>query len=83
MAAKKVGRDSAVAGRANIVIFPDLSAGNIGVKLMQQFGRADAYGPLLQGFRKPASDCSRSAPVSKLTGNIIMPAVRSGRQQQT
>lgn len=82
VAAKKVGRDSAVAGRANIVIYPDLSAGNIGVKLMQQFAHADAYGPLLQGFRKPVSDCSRSAPVSELTGNIIMLAVRAGRQQQ-
>lgn len=82
VAAKKVGRDSAVAGKANIVIFPDLSAGNIGVKLMQQFGHADAYGPLLQGFRKPVSDCSRSAPVSELVGNIIMLAVRAGRRNQ-
>lgn len=82
VAAKKVVRDSAVAGRANIVIFPDLSAGNIGVKLMQQFAHADAYGPLLQGFRKPVSDCSRSAPVSELTGNIIMLAVRAGRAKE-
>lgn len=82
VAAKKVGRDSAVAGKANIVIYPDLSAGNIGVKLMQQFAHADAYGPLLQGFRKPVSDCSRSAPVSELVGNIIMLAVRAGRRQQ-
>lgn len=82
VAAKKVGRDSAVAGKANIVIYPDLSAGNIGVKLMQQFAHADAYGPLLQGFRKPVSDCSRSAPGSELVGNIIMLAVRAGRRQQ-
>ena len=82
VAAKKVGRDSKVAGKANIVIFPDLSAGNIGVKLMQQFAHADAYGPLLQGFRKPVSDCSRSAPVSELVGNIIMLAVRAGRAKE-
>ena len=82
VAAKKVARESRVAGKANIVIYPDLSAGNIGVKLMQQFANADAYGPLLQGFIKPVSDCSRSAPVSELVGNIIMLAVRAGRQKK-
>ena len=77
IAQKKVRRDSAVAGRANIIIYPNLSAGNIGVKLMQLFAHCDAYGPMLQGFRKPVSDCSRSAPVSELVGNIIMLAVRA------
>ncbi len=78
IAQKKVKRESAVAGHANIVIFPDLNAGNIGVKLIQQFGGADAYGPLLQGFRKICSDCSRSAPVSELVGNILFSIVRAG-----
>lgn len=81
IAAKKVRRKSPVAGKANIVIYPDLSAGNIGVKLMQIFASADAYGPMLQGFSKPVSDCSRSAPVSELVGNIIMLAVRAQRQK--
>ncbi len=77
VAKKKVKRESLVAGQANIIIFPDLNAGNIGVKLIQQFGKADAYGPLLQGFRKICSDCSRSAPVSELVGNILFSVVRA------
>lgn len=78
VAAKKVKRPSEVAGHANILIFPDLNAGNIGVKLIQNFGGADAYGPLLQGFKKICSDCSRSAPVSELVGNILFSIVRAG-----
>ncbi len=78
LAAKKVKRPSEVAGRANIVIWPDLNTGNTAVKLIQQFGHADAYGPMLLGFRLPVSDCSRSAPVSELVGNIIMLSVRAG-----
>jgi phosphate acetyltransferase len=75
-AAKKVKRPSEVAGNANIFIYPNISAGNIGVKLCQIFAHADAYGPILQGFSQPTSDCSRGAPVSELMGNIIMLAVR-------
>lgn len=52
VAAKKVKRDSKVAGKANVVIWPDLNVGNVAVKLIQQFGHADAYGPMLQGFKK-------------------------------
>jgi phosphate acetyltransferase len=74
-AAKKVKRESKVAGHANIIIYPEINAGNIGVKLVQQFAHGDAYGPMLQGFAKPVSDCSRGAPVSELVGNIIMLAV--------
>lgn len=77
VAAKKVKRESAVAGRANILIWPDLNVGNAGVKLIQILGHADAYGPLLQGFKKIICDCSRSAPVSELKGNIIMSAIRA------
>nr|MCR5082850.1 phosphate acetyltransferase [Parasporobacterium sp.] len=51
--------------------------GNIGVKLLQLFGKADAYGPILQGFKKIVCDCSRSAPVSELVGNIAISAVRA------
>lgn len=77
IAAKKVKRESAVAGKANVVIWPDLNAGNIGVKLIQQFGHANAYGPVLQGFRKIVCDCSRSAPVSEVVGNVAIAVVRA------
>ena len=76
-AAKKVRRQSEVAGKANVIVFPDINAGNIGVKIIQIFAKGDCYGPMLQGFRKPVSDCSRSAPVSELTGNIIMLSARA------
>lgn len=75
VAAKKVGEDSPVAGRANILIFPDLNAGNIGVKLVQRFAKAIAYGPLLQGFAKPVSDLSRGAPVEEIVGATTMVVV--------
>ena len=77
VAAKKVKRESKVAGRANVVIWPDLNVGNVGVKLIQQFGHADAYGPMLQGFNKVVCDCSRGAPVSEIVGNIVISAVRA------
>jgi phosphate acetyltransferase len=72
VAAKKVPGDSPVAGRANILIFPDLNAGNIGVKLIQCFAKAVAYGPMLQGFAKPVSDVSRIAPIEEIVGAITM-----------
>jgi phosphate acetyltransferase len=75
VAARKVPAGSPVAGKANILIFPDLESGNIGVKLVQQFARALAYGPLLQGFAKPVSDLSRGAPVEEIVGAITMAAV--------
>jgi len=77
VAARKVRGDSPVAGRANILIFPDLDAGNIGVKLVQRFAKAVAYGPSLQGFAKPVSDLSRGAPVEEIVGAITMVAVRA------
>jgi len=77
VAAKKVKRESNVAGKANIIIWPNLDVGNIGVKLVQQFARAVAPGPFLQGFAKIVCDCSRGAPVSELVGNIAISAVRT------
>ena len=77
VAEKKVKRESKVAGKANVVIWPDLNVGNVGVKLIQQFGHADAYGPMLQGFSKVVCDCSRGAPVSEIKGNIVISAVRA------
>lgn len=77
VAAKKVKRESKVAGKANVVIWPDLNVGNIAVKLIQQFGHANAYGPMLQGFQSVVCDCSRGAPVSEIKGNIVISAVRA------
>jgi len=83
VAAKKVKRESKVAGKANVVIWPDLNVGNVGVKLIQQFGHADAYGPMLQGFNKVVCDCSRGAPVSEIKGNIIISAVRAAGEKKS
>lgn len=78
VAAKKVPRESEVAGKANVLIFPNLHAGNIGVKLVQIFGHANAYGPVLQGFALPVCDFSRSAPVEEMLGNVAMLVLRAG-----
>lgn len=75
VAAKKVKEDSPVAGKANTLIFPDLNAGNIGVKLVQRFAGGVAYGPMLQGFAKPVSDLSRGAPVEEIVGATTMVVV--------
>lgn len=75
VAAKKVKGESSVAGRANILIFPDLNAGNIGVKILQQFAHATAFGPVLQGFDKPVSDLSRGAPLEEIIGAIALVCV--------
>lgn len=77
VARKKVPRESGVAGKANILIWPNLDVGNVSVKLIQQFGHANAYGPMLQGFNKVVCDCSRGAPVSEIEGNIVISAVRA------
>ncbi len=77
VAQKKVHRESKVAGKANVVIWPDLNVGNVAVKLIQQFGHADAYGPMLQGFNSVVCDCSRGAPVSEIKGNVVISAVRA------
>lgn len=81
IAAKKVKRESEVAGNANILIFPNLHAGNIGVKLIQIFGHANAYGPVLQGFAKPVCDFSRSAPLEEMLGNVAMLVIRAAANE--
>jgi phosphate acetyltransferase len=66
VAAKKLKERSEVAGQANVLIFPDLDSGNIGYKLTQWLGGAQAVGPFLQGFAKPVSDLSRAASVDDI-----------------
>ncbi len=66
VAAAKVKHESAVAGRANVLIFPDLDAGNIGYKLTQYMAGAQAIGPVLQGFGRPICDLSRGASVDDI-----------------
>ena len=78
VAAKKVRRDSPVAGKANILVFPNLGAGNIGIKMTQIFCGTVAYGPMLQGFLKPVTDFSRSAPLEEIVGNLAMLVVCAG-----
>ena len=77
VAAKKIKRESPVAGQANILIFPDLNAGNITYKAVQRFARADAFGPFLQGFRKSVSDLSRGSTVEDVIGVSIMALARA------
>jgi phosphate acetyltransferase len=79
VAKKKIKGTSPVAGKANILIFPDLEAGNIGYKLVQRLAKAKAYGPILQGFAKPVSDLSRGASLEDIVGAATMVVAR-GRQ---